>query len=163
MKIYKIEELATFIAKLKKTGQVVGLCHGCFDILHTGHIRHFEYAASKCDRLFVSVTADRFINKGPNRPVFTAEERANMISALRFVSGTVINDNETSLEILNAVRPSIYFKGQEYYKNPEQVNSNFLLERDYALSLDIDVQFTFEETDSSTRIFNKIREGVTLN
>lgn len=159
MKVYSTNQLTEEISKLKSTGKITGLCHGCFDILHTGHIRHFEFAKSKCDHLFVSVTADRFINKGPDRPVFSAKERAEIICSLRMISGTLISEYETSLELLSQLQPSVYFKGQEYATNPENINSNFILERNHAVKLGIDVQFTYEKTDSSTRIFNKIRES----
>lgn len=156
MRIFEVDSLQTEIARLRAQGLIVGLCHGCFDILHTGHIRHLEHARKLCDALFVSVTADRFVNKGPNRPVFPAEERAGILSALRVVQGAVVNEHETSLPLLEKLRPSVYIKGSEYQSNPEAVNANFIAERDYAESLGIEVSFTFEETDSSTRIFNKI-------
>ena len=157
MQIYTVEELAKLVVERKAAGQIIGLCHGCFDILHTGHIRHFRYAASRCDLLFVSVTADPFVDKGPDRPVFSARERAEIICELRGVSGVVINEAPNAEDLVARVRPSIYFKGQEYL-NGKGANPNFLGERDLALSLGIDVQYTFEKTDSSSRIINKLRK-----
>ncbi len=159
MKVYSITQLKKLIDSLKLSGDKVGLCHGCFDILHTGHIRHFEYAKKKCDHLFVSVTADRYINKDPGRPVFSASERSFIISSLNMISGTIISEYETSIELLTKLQPAVYFKGQEYSLNPDKINKNFLLEKNHAEYLGIEVQFTYEETDSSTSILNRIRNN----
>lgn len=107
--------------------------------------------------LFVSITADPFIDKGPDRPVFSARERAEIICELRDVSGVVINHAVSAEELVANVRPSIYFKGQEYL-NGKGANPNFLGERDLAISLGVDVQYTFEKTDSSSRIIDKLRK-----
>jgi cytidyltransferase-like protein len=157
MRIYTAEDLAALVVDGKAAGQIVGLCHGCFDMLHTGHIRHFRYAKSRCDLLFVSITADPFVDKGPDRPVFSAQERAEIICELRDVSGVVINHAANAEELVANVRPSIYFKGQEYL-NGKGANPNFLGERDLAISLGVDVQYTFEKTDSSSRIIDKLRK-----
>lgn len=156
MQIYSVEELGKLVAERKAAGHIIGLCHGCFDVLHTGHVRHFRYASSKCDFLFVSVTADRFVDKGPDRPVFPAQERAEIICALRGISGVVINEAPNAEELVAHVKPSIYFKDQEYL-NGEGANPNFRGERDLALSLGIEVHYTFEKTDSSSRIINRLQ------
>ena len=67
---------------LKSNGKSVGLCHGCFDMLHIGHVRHFNSASKKCDYLFVSITPDQYVNKGPNRPVVNHDDRIQMILSL---------------------------------------------------------------------------------
>ena len=70
------------IHKLRGAAPIIGLAHGCFDLLHYGHVAHLEAARALCDELVVCVTPDAFVNKGPNRPVFTAEQRANPPSGL---------------------------------------------------------------------------------
>ena len=60
----------------KKNGKKVVMCHGVFDLLHLGHIKHFEKAKSLGDILVVSITADKFVNKGPGRPAFNESDRA---------------------------------------------------------------------------------------
>lgn len=62
-KIVSLEKLAYNIQEFKKKGLKVGMCHGCFDILHIGHLRHLEAAKSLADVLVVTVTPDRFVNK----------------------------------------------------------------------------------------------------
>lgn len=157
LQVFSFNSFCERILEVKSSGKSVGLCHGCFDVLHIGHTRHFLCASTRCDFLFVSVTADRFVNKGLNRPVFPDHERAEIISSLQVVSGVTINETATSTELLERARPNIYFKGQEYLEDAMAVNPNFLKEKDLALSLGIKVEFTFEKIASSTRIINKIR------
>lgn len=90
------------------------LCHGCFDILHIGHVRQFQYAATLADILIVTITADRFIRKGPGRPVFPAEIRAEMIAAIGCVTYVAIVEESTGLSAIEAIRPAYYVKGNEY-------------------------------------------------
>ena len=55
--------------------KIVGLAHGVFDVLHSGHLIHFEECKKYCDKLIVSITDDKFVNKGPDRPFFNSNER----------------------------------------------------------------------------------------
>jgi rfaE bifunctional protein nucleotidyltransferase chain/domain len=90
------------------------LCHGCWDLLHLGHIQHLRAAKSMGEWLIVSVTADRFVNKGPGRPVFTAEDRAEVLMALRFVDEVIVNDAQNASQMINRVKPDFYVKGCDY-------------------------------------------------
>lgn len=92
-------------------------CHGCFDIVHPGHIRHLREAASHADRLVVSVTPDRFIDKGPGRPMFDERLRAEQLAALSFVDWVLINEHPTAAELLEELAPDVYVKGAEYATN----------------------------------------------
>ena len=76
MNYSKIKKL---VQKLKKNKKKLGLCHGVFDVLHYGHIKHFEAAKKQCDILFVSVTQDKFIKKGINRPIHSHDERSHFL------------------------------------------------------------------------------------
>ena len=69
-KIKAIEELAEIVASLRAENKKIVLCHGVFDLLHIGHIRHLEQAKGLADILVVTVTPDRYVNKGPHRPAF---------------------------------------------------------------------------------------------
>lgn len=90
------------------------LAHGCFDILHAGHIEHLRDAKKHGTTLFVSVTSDRFVRKGLGRPHFTAEERAEHLRALSFVDGVLINDAPTAVPAIDAIRPAVFVKGIDY-------------------------------------------------
>ena len=69
-KIYTLDKLKNISFSLKKKSKKIVLCHGVFDLLHIGHINHFKEAKSLGDILFVSITADEFVNKGPSKPLF---------------------------------------------------------------------------------------------
>lgn len=89
-------------------------CHGCFDLLHIGHIRHFEAAKQHGDRLVVTVTPDEYVNKGPGRPRFTAAVRAEAIRALRCVDEVQITEQPTAADAIRQIRPAYFAKGPDY-------------------------------------------------
>lgn len=95
--------------------------NGCFDILHIGHIRYLQEAASLGDILIVGLNSDASVKrlKGPERPINSQDERAEMLGALGFVDYVVIFDEDTPLELIRTIRPDILVKGQDYA--PEQV------------------------------------------
>lgn len=98
----------------KKNKFKLGLVHGVFDVLHVGHIEHFKEAKKLCNKLVVSVTSDKFVNKGPNRPAFNIKERINVLSSLKFVDDVIISNNETAVESIKKIKPNVYFKGSDY-------------------------------------------------
>jgi rfaE bifunctional protein nucleotidyltransferase chain/domain len=106
-------------SSLRARGRTVGLCHGCFDILHSGHVHYLTQAARLCDVLVVSITSAPHVNKGPGRPVFDDEARAAVLSALSVVDHVVINDHATAVPVLEALRPDFYFKGADYVANDD--------------------------------------------
>src|ERR1700676_2218175 len=79
-KVRTVDELAGFIQTIRATGRSVVQAHGTFALLHLGHVRHLESARLMADFLVVTVTADHHVNKGPGRPVFGAELRAEMLA-----------------------------------------------------------------------------------
>ncbi len=107
---------ASLIDRLKKQGKLVGLCHGGFDLLHPGHIKHFESAKKLCDVLVVSVTSDRFVQgrKGAGRPIFPDTLRAYMIANLQMVDWVVITDFKLGVDVIHALKPSMYIKGPDF-------------------------------------------------
>jgi len=80
-KIKTLDELADIIQELKSKGHTIVHCHGGFDLLHPGHIRHFESVKRQGDILIVTVTPDEYVGKGPGRPVFNQRLRAESIAA----------------------------------------------------------------------------------
>ena len=90
------------------------LCHGCFDVLHIGHLRFLQAAKKLGDWLVVSVTADAFINKGPGRPMFYASERAEMLRAIKDVDEVYISHEATGVGANTHYRPQFYVKGGDY-------------------------------------------------
>ena len=153
-KIKDINELALLLESVRANGKVVVLCHGVFDLLHIGHIRHLIAARDRCNMLFVSITSDNFINKGPDRPLIPDIERAEVVSNLKPVSGALINHYPTAVELLKLIQPSIYFKGQEYLHGQEK---GFTEEKATAIGLGIRVDHTHEKVCSSSKIISKLK------
>ena len=106
-KFRTLEELAQLIIRLKGRGKRVVLCHGVFDLLHIGHIRHFEQARRLGDVLVVTVTPDPFVNKGSHRPVFPEQLRGEAIAALDAVNYVAINRWPTAEETIRLLKPDI--------------------------------------------------------
>jgi|SRR5579871_536278 len=94
--------------------QRVIMCHGVFDVVHPGHVRHLLYAKSKADVLIGSVTADRHITKGVHRPHVPEDLRAVNLAAFEMVDYVVIDPNDTPLENLAVIQPDFFAKGFEY-------------------------------------------------
>ena len=90
-KILRLDELALKIETLKKEQKKIVLCHGCFDVLHFGHLRHFVEAKKKADFLAVTVTPNDFVNKGKDRPIFSEEYRIELLSGLSVIDYLSIN------------------------------------------------------------------------
>lgn len=66
------------------------------------------------DRLFVSVTADEFVNKGPDRPVFSADLRAEFLTSIRYCDHVIVNHAMTAEDVISTLRPHVFFKGADY-------------------------------------------------
>lgn len=90
------------------------LCHGVFDVVHPGHIRHLIYAKSKNKILIVSITADKFIEKGKYRPHVPQNMRALNLAALEIVDFVIIDNNKTPIKLIKELKPAFFAKGFEY-------------------------------------------------
>lgn len=153
-KIIQIEELARTIAELKKQGKKVVHCHGCFDLMHPGHIKYFQAAKAMGDVLVVTLTPDKFVDKGPGRPVFNERLRAESIAALECVDHVSINKWPTAEETLRLLRPNIYVKGQEFEKL-EDKTGKIQKEAEVVKEVGAELKFTHEVVFSSTELINK--------
>ena len=122
----------------------VVLCNGVFDILHIGHLWHFQAARLHGDWLVVSITNDLFVNKGPGRPVFTDQQRREMVGSLTCVDRTILVSS--SLEALELVEPQVFAKGKDYKGKILQEDL------DYCKANNIEIVFTDEPTYSSTEL-----------
>ncbi len=155
-KVLTLEALAEKVRMHQGQSKTVALCHGCFDILHVGHLRHFEAAKKLADILVVTVTPDRFVGKGPNRPVFPEGERAELIAGLGVIDWVAVNRWDSAIETIKTIRPSLFIKGQEYETRAMDVNPNFLKEKTAVEEIGGKIAFTYEITFSSTAAFKKL-------
>lgn len=115
-KIKTVEELIDIIGKPPRKKKVV-MCHGVFDIVHPGHIRHLTYAKEKGDILIASLTTDKFILKGKDRPYVPQELRAKNLAALEMVDYVVIDYNAAPIKNILTLKPDYFVKGFEYSKD----------------------------------------------
>ena len=116
-KVLLHEQLIAKRAEARAAGRRVVQCHGCFDIVHPGHLRHLRHAKAQGDVLLVSITGDSMIDKGTGRPLIPQELRAESLAALDCVDWVYIEPRPTAVELLGEVRPDVYVKGREYENN----------------------------------------------
>ncbi|WP_137045751.1 PfkB family carbohydrate kinase [Pseudolabrys sp. FHR47] len=114
-KIKTADEIAKLIGARPRAKKVV-MCHGTFDIVHPGHVRHLLYAKSKGDLLVASLTADAHIAKANFRPFVPQELRAFNLAALEVVDFVVIDHLPTPIENIKVIKPDYFAKGYEYVK-----------------------------------------------
>ena len=154
MKTLKLEDLAQKIQNLKSEGKKIVLCHGCFDLMHPGHIKYFQAAKEMGDVLIVTITPDVYVDKGPDRPVFNQDLRADSIAALECVDYVSINRWPTAEETLRLLKPDIYVKGQEFENLTDKTGK---LQKEYKALKEIgaEIKFTHEIVFSSTDLLNR--------
>ena len=144
------------LKNLKKLfkGKTIGLCHGAFDIIHIGHLEHFEYAKSKVDKLVVSVTSKKFIKKGPNNPYNDDTQRLNFLRFIDLIDFIYLDQNYNAENIINLLKPDYYFKGKDYRK--KDISEN--LEKEIKVLKKNNGKFIITNTNlkSSTKIINNI-------
>lgn len=154
MKIYPIDTLAEMVPELKNDGNMVIQCHGCFDVLHIGHMQHLKAAKRLGDILIVTVTADEFVNKGPNRPIFNAWERAEMLANMQCVDFVAINPAANACEAIIALKPDIYVKGADYIGLPPDAEQMVIKKMGGKIA------FTTTDKYSTTEIIKRIRNEI---
>ncbi len=127
-KIIQYRNADSFIKKIKK--KKIILCHGVFDIVHPGHIRHFAHCKQKADILIVSLTRDIFIKKGTYRPMVPERLRAFNLASLQLVDYVIIDQNISPVKLLKKIKPNFFAKGLEYadLKNPLTVKEKNIVE-----------------------------------
>ena len=141
---------------LKKNNEKIILCHGVFDVLHYGHLNHFEFAKKKASKLIVSVTHDNFVNKGPDRPINKIHDRVRLLSSLNVVDHVVVSPYSSAAEIINLLKPHFYLKGEEYQKSKNDVAGNLKIEKKACLKNNVKLIFSDGATFSSSKIINKL-------
>ena len=119
-KIISVDQLAAKVGKFPRfKNEQIAMCHGVFDLVHPGHIRHLVFAKQKVSKLIVSITSDIHVKKAELRPYVPQILRAENLAALEFVDFVVIDENETPIKNLKKIKPDFFVKGYEYVKNGE--------------------------------------------
>ena len=153
-RVIELDALARELHNLRRAGKKIVLCHGCFDLMHPGHIRHFQAAKKMGDVLVVTVTPDIYVDKGPGRPIFTQDLRTQCIAALECVDYAAINRWPTAEQLLRLLRPDIYVKGQEF-ENLEDKTGKLQKELEVVREIGAEIRFTHEVVFSSTKLINQ--------
>lgn len=154
-KTIQIEVLAERLAARRAAGETVVLCHGVFDLLHIGHIKHLKAAAAQGDVLVVTVTPDQFVNKGPHRPAFPDQLRMEALASLSCVDHVALNRWPTAVETIELLRPDVYVKGM-VREAGKRDHTDAISEEEAAVeSVGGKMHFTEEETFSASALINR--------
>ena len=154
-KIKSIDELAQIAEQVRKSGRTIALCHGVFDLIHFGHLRHIELARKEADVLMVTVTADQFVNKGPGRPIFPETVRAEMLGAIEVVDYVGINYAASAESAIGAIKPDVYLKGSDYENAEDDLTGKIGCEREAVERHGGRLVFTKDLSLSSSSLINR--------
>lgn len=145
-KIVTIKELEKIVAGLKAEGKKIVLANGCFDIIHVGHVRYLKDAKSRGDILVVAINDDNSTRKlkGPGRPIFNENERAELIGSYDFVDYVTIFTGLRVDEVLRRLQPHVHAKGTDY-------TAETVPERDVVLGYGGEIAICGDKKTHSTR------------
>ena len=153
-KIQSLQELAETLSSARRDGCRIVHCHGVFDPLHVGHIKHFQQARQFGDVLVVTVTPDHFVNKGPHRPVFTGTLRAEAIAALECVDYVAVNEWATAVNTIQLLKPAYFVKGSEFETGKDRTGA-ISVEQEAVESVGGEIAFTHDLTFSASNLVNR--------
>ncbi len=153
-KILSYDELSILISKFKNENRVIVQCHGVFDLIHPGHIFHFQAAKKQGDILVVSLTSDVYVNKGPNRPVFDENIRSEALASIEAIDYVVVNRNPTAVEAIKNIRPDVYVKGEDYSSFDKDITGKIKEELAAVEEVGGRLHITREITYSSSELIN---------
>jgi rfaE bifunctional protein nucleotidyltransferase chain/domain len=154
-KVKQLEDCARAVAAASIQGRRIVHCHGVFDLLHVGHLRYFQEAKALGDVLVVTLTTDKHVNKGPHRPAFPEQLRAEVLAGLECVDFVAINPHPTAVEAIRAIRPDVYVKGPDYADKSQDLTGKIHEEEEAVRSVGGRIAFTTGEVFSSTSLINQ--------
>jgi len=154
-KIKPLAELAELLTPLRSEGKKIIHCHGVFDLLHIGHIRYLEQAKRMGDILVVTLTPDRYVDKGPNRPAFPEKLRAEALASLHCVDYVAVNEWPTAEETLRLLQPHIYVKGAEFKNIDSDPTGKIGGEEKVIREIGAELAFTEDIVFSSSNLINR--------
>ena len=154
-KIFSLEKLQKIIAKEKVKKKKIVLCHGVFDLLHIGHIKHFKEAKKNGDILVVTLTPDVYVNKGPNRPAFNEKLRMEALASLDDVDYVALNLTPTAIKIIYKLKPHIYCKGSDYKNHKKDISGQIKNEIRAVKNIKGKIIYTKDLTFSSSKLINQ--------
>ncbi|MBE3092258.1 MAG: adenylyltransferase/cytidyltransferase family protein [Actinobacteria bacterium] len=153
-KIKNLSDLAKIISKLKITKKKIVHCHGVFDLVHLGHIRHFNLAKKEGDILVVTLTKDKYVKRGPGRPIFNENLRAEMLASISIIDYVAIIDFPTAVEAIKILKPDFYVKGSDYKDKSKDFTGMINDEEEAVSSIGGKLIYTDDITFSSSSLIN---------
>ncbi len=159
-KIKNSQELKKIVTDSKKSSKKSVLCHGTFDLVHLGHVKHFEDAKKLGDILIVSVTSDEFVFKGPNRPKFKIRQRMEMLSNIQLIDYVIESKSVSAIPIIKKIKPNIYCKGPDYKNHSNDISNNISKEVAAIKSVKGKIMYTKSDTFSSSELLNIYDESI---
>lgn len=160
-KVKTFKEAEEILDELRSKGQKIVQCHGVFDLLHPGHIRHLKEAKNYGDKLVVTVTPDKFVNKGPGRPFFNEKLRLETLASLSCIDYVILNDSPDAVEAIRRIKPKIYVKGQEYENASKDITGKISSERKAVLDVGGEILYTNDIVFSSSSLINRYMDPYT--
>lgn len=157
-KIFTLEKLSTIISSKKQKHKKIVLCHGVFDLLHVGHLTHFNEAKKHGDVLVVTITPDKHVNKGPGRPAFNQDLRARALSELTVVDYIAINSTHSAVNVIKKIKPNVYCKGPDYKILESDITKEIKNETKEVKKYRGKTVFTSGKIFSSSRLINNYRD-----
>lgn len=154
-KIKSRRQLQSIVAQLRAEGKRIVFTNGCFDLLHSGHVRYLGKARAEGDVLVVALNSDASVRKikGQDRPIFSEEERCEVISALASVDFVTTFNEETPQTIIEELMPDVLVKGGDWSMN--QIVGGQIVESNGGKVISID----FEKGFSTSNIIERIRRS----
>jgi rfaE bifunctional protein kinase chain/domain/rfaE bifunctional protein nucleotidyltransferase chain/domain len=162
-KIINFKDIERILKKHKIKNQKIVHCHGVFDLLHIGHLKHFETAKNKGDILIVSITDDQYIDKGFNRPFFKNQQRLESLSSIEDITYVVLNNSSTAVNIISKIKPDFYCKGPDYKKQKDDITGQIKNEINAVKKFGGKIVITNDTTYSSSSILNDVASPFDLN
>lgn len=153
-KIVSHEEFKEIKKQLREEGKKIGLSHGVFDLVHPGHMVHFQEAKKMVDVLVVSITSEKYVRKGPDRPYFNDTLRLNFLAGIECIDYVLLSENYTSDDVVKVVEPDLYIKGKEYQRAEDDITGKITEETELVQKYGGTVAFTEGQVYSSTNLIN---------
>ena len=148
------QKLINHFNSIRAKNKKIVLCHGVFDLVHLGHIKHFQSAKSYGDYLVVSLTVDRFIKKGPGRPLFKEQQRMDFLSHIRLIDKVILSETQSAEDVINIVKPNYHVIGPDYIINKNDKTKKILFEKKLVESFGGKIIYTKDQSFSSSKIIN---------
>ena len=153
-KLVNLNEVNKILNKVRQKNKKIVLCHGVFDFFHLGHLKYFKSAKNHGDYLVVSVTSDRFVRKGFNRPFYKENSRIELLSSIDLIDLIFVSDSHNGEKVIEKVKPDYYVKGPDYKNNREDITGNIFKEIKLVKKYGGKIVYTNDATLSSSNLLN---------